>query len=926
MKLDRGFFGSRVARRIFGSFVIASLVPIATTAILALLQVGRVLQTRAYEQLSATTRSVGQQVLDRLLIAEEALGYVATNRGGAHPIGIDAALLETQGRIEPLFGTLEPLADADAVAVDKPSVLVREHEGATEILLVKRIGENLAVGRVDPDYLWSSANLLSYGLDLCVFASQSGDQLYCSRPIPLSSAADVAAKVVDASQGEFEWDRDGEPELGVHWELFLPSRFVGVPWQIMISQPTELALESWIAFKRVFEQAFVLSVIVILLLSLQQVRRVLEPLDRLLAGAKRIGQGVFTTRIELDSADEFHALGDAMNEMTEQIGHQFDTLTALAEIDRLILASPDVERVLETTVERVGALVASDAVSVLLLDRDDPSRGKLYSRRAADGSHRIEISEELLAWLGDENAGPVRDHGSALSHLPALLVPEDGGRAAVLPMLIGTELRGALLALFTEPQQVDDDVAGVLGEFASRLCVAVAAADRDQELFDRAHFDALTGLPNRQLCMDRLGQAIAQARRDDHQLAVLFIDLDGFKNVNDSLGHSFGDELLRETALRLSGALRDTDTVARLGGDEYVVILPHVHGLLEVEAIVAKIMASFRRPFNVHGHESFVSASVGATMFPEDGATAEELLRKADTAMYGAKDSGRARYVFFAEEMDQRVQERLSMQNDLRNALGQGQFSLAYQPQVDFATGRLVGAEALLRWVHPVRGSVPPAIFVPILEETGLIDAVGTWVIEAALAEFARWRQLKLGIERVAVNIASRQLFDRGFVGLVDDAIRRVGVEGDSLELELTEHTVVSDFAHCNRVFRELGARGVRIAIDDFGTGYSSLGYLQELSFDALKIDRAFVAGIPNKKSMAIVQAVLTVAHALGKYVVAEGVESPLQAEQLAVLGCDIGQGYLFSRPLSVDEFVETAHTLGSTALPGEARVAQGSR
>jgi diguanylate cyclase (GGDEF)-like protein len=468
---------------------------------------------------------------------------------------------------------------------------------------------------------------------------------------------------------------------------------------------------------------------------------------------------------------------------------------------------------------------------------------------------------------------------------------------AVFPLLCDKELRGALLARLPRSLALDDPEIVLLGEFASRLSVAVRAADREQELFNRAHFDSLTALPNRRLCHDRLGQAIGQARREGHELAVLFIDLDGFKHINDSLGHSLGDDLLRQTALRIAGCLRETDTLARLGGDEYVVILPHIHGVLEAETIAETLINALKQPFFVGERKAFVGASIGVTVCPEDGETVEELLRKADTAMYTAKADGRARCVFFSDDMDRRVHERMALQTDLRVAVEEGQFRIAYQPQIDFASRDVVCAEALLRWSHPTRGAVPPTVFIPALEEVGLIERVEAWALETALADLARWRAEGAAIGSVSVNVGARHLFEDRFARRVIETVTRLGLAGSDLEIELTESHVAADFARTNEVFRELRAGGVRVAIDDFGTGYSSLVYLHDLTFDTLKIDRAFVTGLPHQASVAIIEAVVTVAHALGKRVVAEGVELEAQEKWLRDLGCDIGQGFLFSRP-----------------------------
>jgi diguanylate cyclase (GGDEF)-like protein len=461
-------------------------------------------------------------------------------------------------------------------------------------------------------------------------------------------------------------------------------------------------------------------------------------------------------------------------------------------------------------------------------------------------------------------------------------------------------------ALVTSAAAAEQERASIR-ELVARVAVAISAGKREAELFRRAHFDMLTSLPNRELLDDRLRQAVAQAEREERILAVLFIDLDGFKEINDSFGHHSGDELLKETALRLTGVLRHGDTVARLGGDEYAIVLPQIHSALEAETVAIKAIETLRRPFALEGREAYVSASIGLAIFPEDGRTAADLLRRADMAMYTAKDAGKSCYRFFAEEMDRRLQERHALHNDLHGALAAGELALAYQPQIDLRTGKFVSAEALLRWRHPSRGPVSPALFIPILEETGLINEVGAWVLEKALADFATWRKAGLPFERVAVNVSARQLLDRNFADQLAKTVAEAGLVGQDLEIELTEASLVEDFRTANEVLSQLRAHGIRIALDDFGTGYSSLAYLNELAFDTLKIDRAFVVNLPAEKSLAIVKAIVAVADALGKDVVAEGIESQLQYGQLAALGCDFGQGYLMAKPLFADELVAWA-------------------
>lgn len=897
MRVQLKVFGSRVARRVFVLFVLASLVPLGVLAGLLLSQVGNTLEDRAYEQLATASRGYGQFVVDKLLSAAAVLSSTAA-LSPARDAKLTAPGFVSVKRLSAAASAALATAALPDRASGKPGLFLESVAGGPRIMLTEPAGDGVVEGEIDPGYLWTAANgVLADSMNVCIFTGppRADRFAYCSAPPSPSSIRALAAAAKRSAAGKVAWNEADGASLAAYWELFLPSRFRGQSWYVVVSQPRAEALTSLAVFNRVVPEVVVLSAALIVLLSIAQIRRTLGPLHRLLAGTQRIGERDFAARVELKGDDEFGALGRAMNDMAARLGRQFETLTTLAEIDRLILSAEEIERVLEAVFGRLRTLIPGSEVCVLLLTQDDGHRGGLYGP-GADEPEPVQVSAEQRALLASQPGGLIatREEVAARGfHAPGTTPDQT---VHLMPILHGGDVAGALI---TALPAASEESCNALRELAGRLAVAVAAGEREQELFRRAHFDSLTGLPNRQLCYDRLRQAIAQARREEHGLAVLFIDLDGFKNVNDSLGHWAGDELLRETALRLTATVRETDTVSRLGGDEYAVLLPHIAGPLEAEAIAGDIMEVLQRPIVIDGHESFVTASIGVTIFPDDGTSAEELLRKADTAMYNAKDSGRARYVFFAREMDRRVHERHQLHNDLRNALTNDEFSLAYQPQVDCRTGEVVAVEALLRWRHPTRGLVSPRTFVPILEETGLIEAVGGWVLQQALADLRDWHARDVPIRRVAVNVAARQLLSPLFVPFVADVLRSAGLPGECLELELTEATLVEDFHAANVALEQLAAVGIRIAIDDFGTGYSSLGYLNELFFNTLKIDRAFVVNLPSDKSVAIVRAIVAVANALGKSVVAEGIESEPQFHQLAFLGCELAQGYLLSQPLA---------------------------
>ncbi|MDG1819980.1 MAG: EAL domain-containing protein [Porticoccaceae bacterium] len=429
------------------------------------------------------------------------------------------------------------------------------------------------------------------------------------------------------------------------------------------------------------------------------------------------------------------------------------------------------------------------------------------------------------------------------------------------------------------------------------------------EIYNLAFFDPLTGLPNRRLLMDRLFQAVANSRRTDQKAALLFLDLDNFKSLNDTLGHDFGDLLLKQTAQRLKHSLRAEDTVARIGGDEFVIILQNLgeEGLdapAQTEAVANKILAALNQPYSLHDHECFSSASIGATLFESSAVEVDELLRQADIAMYQAKKSGRNMLRFFDPQMQENITQRANLENALHNAVEKKQFQLYYQLQVD-NKNQPIGAEALIRWQHPVLGTVPPQDFIPLAEDSGLIVPIGRWVIETACEQIRCWQDNPRTADlTVAVNISPRQFYQANFVDEVLECLAETGIDSGALKLELTEGLILDDVNEAIVKMNELRRAGVHFSLDDFGTGYSSLSYLTQLPLSQLKIDQSFVRNIGvNDSDSIIIKTIIGMSKSLGFEVVAEGVESQHQYDFLEALGCQLFQGYLFSRPVTVGEF-----------------------
>jgi diguanylate cyclase (GGDEF)-like protein/PAS domain S-box-containing protein len=419
-----------------------------------------------------------------------------------------------------------------------------------------------------------------------------------------------------------------------------------------------------------------------------------------------------------------------------------------------------------------------------------------------------------------------------------------------------------------------------------------------------AHHDPLTDLPNRLLLKDRLERAIVHGERTGTKLALLFIDLDRFKTVNDSLGHPVGDRLLREAAQRLRACIRDMDTVSRQGGDEFLVVLPEVGDADAVTGVAENILAALAVPFSLDGHDVAISCSVGIAVCPEDGADFDGLLKKADIAMYHAKEAGRNAFRYYSERMNIDALERLDLQNRLRRGLEQGEFVLYYQPLIELASNRIVGAEALVRWNSHDLGLVPPSRFINVAEESGLIVPLGEWVLREACHELRRWHDAGHTHLSMAVNLSAIQ-FRRGSVEeSVMRALGEAGADPAALELELTESILLQGAEHVLATVRRLKGLGIRLSIDDFGTGYSSLAYLKRFAVDKLKIDQSFVRDLPtDPDSAAIVRAVIQMAKSLNLLVLAEGVETAATAETLRLLRCDYVQGFFFDRPMPAEQF-----------------------
>jgi len=595
-------------------------------------------------------------------------------------------------------------------------------------------------------------------------------------------------------------------------------------------------------------------------------------------------------------------------EAEERIHSQALQQRLIAEFGQQAFASTDLEDVLSRAVELASVTLMADYCNVLELD---PDGVQLVNKAAAGWSGELDGSRMVPVRPG----GPIE---FVLSRREPLVVPELGKdprflhsplvklgvRSGILVPIFGTTATFGILGVFAkEGRHFSEEHVSFLQSVANILAVAIERKSAEDRLAYLAQFDALTGLPNRHLFHDRLLKTMANARRTGRPTAVLFVDLDRFKLVNDTQGHSAGDKLLKEAAFRLTQCVRSGDTVGRFGGDEFGAIVTDLSRPGDAGTVAQKVLDALAQPFRLDGHETYVSASIGITLFPTDGDNPEALVMNADTAMYRAKDQGRNIYQYFTREMNERATTRVQTEAALRRAIERGEFLLHYQPKVDLSSRLICGFEALLRWQHREKGLVLPKEFISVLEDAGLIVQVGEWVLREVCAQIRKWQQAALAVKPVTVNLSARQFQQRDFEAIVRRVLRETNVDPGMVQFELTETLLMSDPEGAARTLRGLKDTGLSISVDDFGTGYSSLAYLKRFPIDALKIDGSFVRDITSDpEDAAIALAIIGLAHSLKLKVVAEGVETREQLELLASNGCDEMQGFYFSEPKTAGE------------------------
>jgi diguanylate cyclase (GGDEF)-like protein len=939
MKFDRKILYSKVARRIFMLFILCALLPTVTLAIVSYSLVMKQLNTQTQVRLHQTSKETALAIYERMIFLEAQMNIVAAKvRAGSGPSSEElnqvfnsyfkSMVITDTGKPGILIGSMPNPPE--------PNVSERRHLNSGKTLVSVRMNGRLPlpiymtrrldpqhsekgtlVAEINPSFLWGVSEEGSEQPIVDVYLSdQSKMTSIASLPGKAVLPQRIASQLAESFSGQFEWAFDGKEYIASFWSVFLKNNFYIPKWTVVVSESKTDVLAPLIHFKKTFPLVFLTSLGVVLLLSISQIRRSLGPIDKLQEATRRIADREFEVPVTINSGDEFEELAASFNAMAGRLGKQFRALAGAAKIDRAILSTLDPKQIVETVLTGMREIISCDWVMVTLLDSKTPDTTRTYIR--SSGAETGEL--ETAVRIPPEEAARIRLCSVNIvdatdPHLPSFLTPlvQRGMKSfLILPVLLEEKLAAIITLGHSRRQNYDPDDLLHICQLVDQVAVALSNARMVEQIHVLAYYDGLTGLPNRVMFKEQLNRLLELAKRRNQLIAILFLDLDNFKQINDTLGHDLGDKLLRAVTDRLIKWIRSSDypsranvespIVSRLGGDEFTLYLADITQVQDAAGVAQRILDVFSKPFMLDTNEVFITTSVGITIFPLDGEDADILLKNADTAMYHAKDQGRNNYQFFTPSMNEAVRKRLNLENDLRKALERQELLLYYQPQMELRTGRILGMEALIRWLHPDRGLILPADFIPLSEESGLIVPVGQWVLHTACAENKALQAAGFPPMSVSANLSGRQILDPQLPETVARILKDTGLDPKYLVVELTESILINNRKTVLNTLHELREMGIQISLDDFGTGYSSLSYLNRFPVDTLKIDKSFVDNTPtNTDNVALIRAIIAMAHSLKLKVLGEGVEEERQLVFLREEGCDEAQGNLFSPAVPIE-------------------------
>jgi diguanylate cyclase (GGDEF)-like protein len=913
----------KFGRKIFISFVLAAIIPVTLLTLLSTRFVVNQLKEQRTQALRFTAKKIGMDFIGDLERQKNTLKEIAAGLSIATKESSIKAVIATLPK-----GEINSLVHIQASKKKTKSLLGKASPPKTSLETIRKQLNKL------PALLFHEQESLFLAVAIGTETKPSNDlliaELNIKQLLPIADhlPPDIDAclllndRVISCTQSDSAQNSmmNGQTDsLTANWPIFLGGQFTHDEWSSVVYQDKTVALAPIKKFFNVLPPVMLLALLIVAFFTMRFLNNTLKPLKQLHEAAKQVSDGDLSTQVEIDTGDEFSQLGGTFNQMANHLRMQFQRMEVMSEIDRMILSTLDIGSIVKTILQRSCDIVSCQQVTVILFNDDEQRQGVLYKTTPDENRSIEKINTVLPVRIGveleiEEDGNlvfPESDPWIQDTGFPA--IPDQPLNWHAIPIKNAQRTFGLLWFGFIYDAVPTPAELEQMCNYTDRITVAVANAAWEKRLYKQAHYDALTGLPNRQLLNDHLNLSINRAKRQNTCVAILFVDLDDFKTVNDSFGHSAGDQMLKVIAQRLTQSLRSIDIVVRFGGDEFIVIISDIEETplaSYIKPVIIKLQEIIGEPVTIKKHSIQPTASIGVAFYPEDATTGSALIQHADAAMYEAKAKGRGHWACFSQDQHASLIKRINLEQDLRKAVTNDQLELFYQPQIDSQTGRIKAAEALVRWNHPEYGFIQPDEFIGLAEDTGLINPIGEWVIRTACEQTALWHELGYEEIQVAVNISARQFTDCDLVAVIQESLLSNNLKAEYLEIEITEQSVMNDVSQTLNVLRRLQDIGVRTAIDDFGTGYSSLSYLQQFPINTLKIDRTFTQEITKSQDgREIVAAIITLAHALHLQIVAEGVETQAEQEILQELNCELLQGFLFSKPVPVPQFEKLLET-----------------
>lgn len=896
----RIYLSGKVSRRLILQFVLAALIPMSGMAWYVYHEVSALLLKSAEQQLRADSKSFGMSLIEILnnragalkQLSQENIGNAQVSKG----FGFRRTSLEPRG-----------ILTADQQThLDRGGTLLRLAAGSpVELLLSSATPGRALVGEVDTASLWTNDSAPER---YCILDADYV-AIFCTRGLTPLDNETIHLALATGNGGTVRWVHSGKDLLVGLWRPgFIPA-FDSPGFLVMQVTSRADALRTLENFRRLFPVIFLLALALAAVLAIRQIRRQMTPLERLTEVSHQLAAGDLTARMEVAGDDEFAELGRTFNDMAGNLEYRFHMLAMLSDLDRAIISASRMEHIADEVLKHIRKAIPCDGAGLLI-------------QRGAEGYCLLTSGSEESA---EDRRSPTRPFElPRLSRTqPASVLPPDAlpdefllrlsptvpTQLIAFPVVSGDSLEHVLLLAYGKQIDPVDNVVQGGRALADRLGIALSSLAQEEKLYHQAHYDSLTDLPNRVLLRIHCDHAISQAQLDNTAVALILIDLDNFKQVNDTLGHASGDELLSKCAIALKMHMRQGDLLARLGGDEFVILLQNIARDEEHENLdgrLRELIGALSTPITVNEYQINTPASMGVALYPRNAAHFDELLQMADAAMYKAKRERPGGFQFYSNDLSERSKTHFDLTQELRKAVERDELVLYFQPKVDARTRRIVGAEALVRWISPSRGVVPPNSFVHLLDEMGLGAWLSEWVLDRACAQMRKWEDANLISVPISINMSPVQFERTSVLQEVRASLSRYRLDATRLEIEILEETAVNDSQKIQETLAALRAEGVRVALDDFGTGYSSLVYLTRVPANVLKLDQAFIRSLStDARQQEIVKHIIALAKSLSYSVVAEGVEDEAQLSLLVDMHCDHIQGYLIDRPLPPDEFAD---------------------